>query len=256
MTMPGNALTGSRLMEECVGFIGRYAPAYPATLKSASPQEIQQLEERAGRSLPGSYKTFLRLMGHGMGPLSMFGADFDISTIIDLCAPGKWRAPERYLRIGQQREHPRMDVYLDLGWSADEPRVVRFESWGEISEDTEDFSVAFNSFPEMWFTLAFLQLRMPLLPYRASYGPGGQEPGHEPIPYIKRLDMLAQKMGFQRLPYTSMMSPCYERGDAALTGYEPDEYSLSIELAVKGEQEMKQLGQLLEDHVSVVNADG
>ncbi|HYO67569.1 MAG TPA: SMI1/KNR4 family protein [Archangium sp.] len=241
-------------MKTFVETIARYVPTYPESLRPASPAEIQQLEERIGRCLPASYRSFLELMGHGVGALDMFGADFDISTIIDLHAPGRWRAPERYLRIARQKEHPRLDVYLDLGWNPAEPRVVRFESWGEISEENEDFCVVFNSLPEMWFSFAFLQLRMPLLPYRAFYAPARQDPDAKPVPYIERLDTLARKLGFERIPCTSLMSPCYERGDAALKGYEPDAYSLGIVLAVQQEQERMRIEQLLEDHVCVVRS--
>lgn len=241
-------------MKDLVGAIARHVPSYPASLKPATPEEIQQLQERLGRPLPSSYRSLLELMGHGMGPINMFDADFDITTVINAYAPGRWRAPERYILIARQEIHPHRDVYLDTGWDPSEPRVVRFESWGEVTEENEDFSIEFSSLAEMWFTAAFLQLRMPLLPWRASYRPGRRQPGQEPVSYMERLDWLARRLGFERLPYTTGVVSCYERGDAALLGYMPNPYSMSMSLAAREEQELRRIEQLLEDHACVVRS--
>ncbi|HYO68949.1 MAG TPA: hypothetical protein VEU33_23010, partial [Archangium sp.] len=186
--------------------------------------------------------------GHGTGVLRMEDVDFDIDHPLRIHTHKRLPIPPRYLFVGLYRSDPDLDYYLDLDTPGGEPSVVRFPRSGP---GTRYFYFAYDSLPEMLFSLAFRTIRMPRLPYQRSYGPGDWPVDAPKGAAMEKLDALVEKLGFQKLSFVGNTAPCYERGNAAISGYEPDAFGFSINVAAESDIEAKRLGALLEDHMGI-----
>jgi hypothetical protein len=119
------------------GFINARDKAFAASLRGASPEEIQRVEAKYGISLPSLYRGFLEMMGRDSGNFSLFGSG-QIEAYDDLVArlPDAYYPVERYFRISfpaDDAELSASDFFLDLkrGSAADAPIVT--------CEETQDF---------------------------------------------------------------------------------------------------------------------
>src|SRR5688572_26883009 len=96
--------------EECVG---------------ASPDEIQELEDYCGHTLPPFYRWFLQTMGQNLGPFRFPRLDFAISTILSKYQSGLVSVDPRYVLIAWHSD-PAMPNHLfyDLDAQARDDALV------------------------------------------------------------------------------------------------------------------------------------
>jgi hypothetical protein len=244
-------------VQELIHYIARFHPSYPGTVRGASPAEIGRLASLVKRPLPRSYRAFLETMGHSWGDFDPFSEpkDFSIETVIDFYETGEDMPPERFLLIAYDLGSGGLDYFLeDLGPGV-EPRVVQFASDSEF--DPANFFIQHESLADMLFTLAFAAVRLPLFPWLAHlfvrYSVDWEKRSS-----ISRLDAfvaLAEKMDFERVPFTGSWSPAYERGDAGMNCYQAPGFAPSFTLGATDPDELDRLAEILCDNLGLLRRD-
>ncbi|WP_224244713.1 SMI1/KNR4 family protein [Hyalangium gracile] len=243
------------MMKELIEFISRYDAGYAGTIRGASAGEVSELERLVGRRLPGRYQEFLRHMGRSMGDFVVPETNFLIDRILRFYrGKARDRIPQRYIFIAAHEEDPYSSYYYDCGSSAeaDDYKIIRAEL-GEDFANADMLSLAFPSLQDMLFLFAFQVKRMYLLPHRAflqtSWGTAAHEPGEAGTLTLEGLEGIMPQLGFQRLPYTSVMNPLFDRADAAFYAHRAsDTGGLSAELAASHEKEHSRLLEIIKDN--------
>lgn len=110
-------------------------PGWRTSCQGASEEEISRLEEIVGHMLPASYKHFLRVMGHDMGPFTRRMSDFTIGRLLSTYRMRPMNKGSRLLLIatGLEDDVP-MHTFLDLDAEGDLPPVL-------LAEDAESEAI-------------------------------------------------------------------------------------------------------------------
>lgn len=245
-------------MKELLKYISSFEPAFQATVQGATAQEIVRLESLIKRPLPSNYNDFLRCMGRSMGSLREEDTDFSIGRILKFYELSKRRPPRRYILIGVQL----VDTYgrFLLDCEADTQRedcpVVHADP-EEPFENDDHIVPLYGSLKDMLFLLGFRK-RMARLEHRHRFLPSLVSSGRERLRMvepglIEAIEATVLQMGFQKLPYTSPLTPLYERGDAAFYVDRASQGGgLSAELAARNQWEFKRLVEIIQDQTSLV----
>jgi hypothetical protein len=185
----------------------RLEPATVAQWRGATPNEVQQLEQIAGRPLPEFYRWFLARMGQSTG-LEAYGTmDFSLPKVLE-CYARKLVAPDpRFLLIGYEAdEHMPLHHFYDLERPA---RVVARvgRQYGPRDEPNPEF----ETFHEMLAWGVVLRRRIQLLPHRCL-GTFAHERGE----IISALAPVMESLGFTQPLPTGPHCALFERDDAAM----------------------------------------
>ncbi|MFY0539695.1 SMI1/KNR4 family protein [Nannocystis pusilla] len=110
-------------------------PDLAAGWRGAAAEQIEQIEQRAGRPLPRFYRWFLARMGVSMGPIAYRTIDFSAARVEAAYAKGLVAQDPRLLLIGWQSDTSMpMHLFYDLDCAArDDARVVlRHAEGGDV----------------------------------------------------------------------------------------------------------------------------
>lgn len=238
-------------MQFLIDYISQYAPDFPTTIRGASAPRIIHLEKLTQRPLPSSYRAFLEFMGESTGALELWQGNMDtnIETVIDHYSGAEWLPPPEFIFFALDTGPQGSDLFLDCTRPEREPPVVR----GEPSLDFRSTCrVKSESLLDALSTTAFLTIRMPRLPFRASMYATESWTGRFKGQGIQIFEQIATKLGFARVPFTGAWSPGYERGDSAMHAYEAPGFLPSFELASQGDAELRKLVEILKDSLGLI----
>ena len=145
------------LEPEMEAFFLRIAPTLATEWEGATEDEIEQIEQIAGRPLPRFYRWFLLRMGHRMGPLAYSSLDFSAPKVLESYASGLFVPHPRFLMIGHESDEvmPLHMLYdFDHEARGDARVVARHASGGSVYDQ-------FDTFREMnaWSSLYDLKVR-------------------------------------------------------------------------------------------------
>jgi hypothetical protein len=246
------------MLQDLIQLIERYEPGYSQTIRGASLEEIQRLEQLTGRSLPACYREFLLLMGKDMAGLQIAGLSFCIDQIIDFYASGDWIPPKEYLLFGIQGEDPYLDYYLEC--TEPEPRdcpVVRFPSEGEFSKK-EYFYPLDPSLKDFLLSLAFSAKRMEVFDVERVFTPSTRRSKKEaavsvPSEIARLVDERAHHLGFERVAPSSTAYRFYDHEQAAIyVRFDEANDNLSVTLACRKASDLERMGDILCHGTSLV----
>ncbi|HEY8506021.1 MAG TPA: SMI1/KNR4 family protein [Gemmataceae bacterium] len=241
-------------MKELVRYIARFDPEYPRTVRGASPEEIGYLSTLVGRPLPEDYQDFLATMGHDMGNFHPFNGekDFSVETITAYYENEERLHPPSFILIAMDDGPEGLDVFLEILPPPAKPRVVQFAVYHPF--DPAQVRVKFENLADMLFTLAFTTVRFGMFPHRTSLvapHPSDWE-SRSPVPRLEAFKALAERLGFERVPYTGNWSPGYDRGDAVAHCYQPPPFAPYFSLAAEKERELFRLAEVMMDTLGLI----
>lgn len=246
-------------MKELLEYINAFEPAFPKTVHGSTAEEIARLESLIKRPLPVNYKDFLGCMGRSMGSLREEDTDFSIGRILKFYELSKRRPPGRYIFIGVQLvdTYGRFLLDCEAGTEQHACPVVQADP-EEPFENADHIVPLYGSLKDMLFLLAFSKKRMSLLEHRHRFIPSLVSCGTERLRVVdpglmEAIEETLGQLGFQKLTYTSPLTPLYERGDAAFyVDRSSQGGGLSAELAVRDEREFKRLVELIQEHTTLM----
>jgi hypothetical protein len=195
-------------------------PSRADTWQGATPAEVEQLEQLAGRPLPGLYRWFLSRMG-GVSSLQGYPSiDFSARQILSCYANDDVRPDPRFFLIGWDTDDylPQHLFYDFEHPTTDDARVV--------SQPTM-YGPQSNLYESLRMLLAateFLLSRVLNLPQQCS-GLIEIEDIHE----LKPLDQVMTRIGFQKPVAADSHAALYDRADASMSltcdpGKSPSKY--------------------------------
>jgi hypothetical protein len=192
---------------EMEAFLNQLIPNLDAQLQGATDEQIQRIEEIAGRPLPRFYRWFLKRMGTDMGPLSYPYLDFSASKILDCYAQGLVPRDPRYLLIGYSLDdHLPKHQFYDFGHPArDDARVTEGE---DLDDELYDL---FETFREMIAWGELVRHRLNKFPQKCE-GFFSTEGGD----VLDQLDPLMVSLGFKSPIPTGPCCALYDEAQAAL----------------------------------------
>lgn len=197
-------------MHELIQYILPYKPSFGSEIRGASPEEINLLQNAAGRVLPQTYRTFLLSMGHGTGGLPLaFDASSDISDLIsyykDIGGAENADFPQHYFLIGCMGNAVE-ETYISLTDDTQGPQV--FHTGFDL---TRPYAPYARSLRGLLFRLAFHRYRITHFQHSLEYCNARREP------IVHRAASAARDLGFTALWFSDETSYCGERGNMALT---------------------------------------
>jgi len=234
-------------------YIQQYRPSFTQEIRGASSQDIERLESLLGRRLPAVHRAFLECMGAQTGPLKLYEGAMDptIEALLEYSTEETWRPPAAYVLFAMDTGPQGSDLFLDTSTSDSDPAVVR----GEPSQDFKSrCRLDHESLSDALFSAALISIRMPLLPFRASMHAAPRWSEQFGGTGLSRLDEMARRLGFMRLPFGASWSPSYERGDAVIDAYEAPGYLPSFEIATQSAQELGRITEILKDNLGLIRS--
>lgn len=242
------------MIEELIKFASAYDASYPQSIQGATESEISRLEKLLGRRLPAPYRDFLARMGRRTGALHDEDTVFTIEMVLRFYErSGEEERSSPFLFIGARNSEPPESYFLDTREEDEAAQPIGIISTGDVASD-DTIRFRYPSLQDMLFTSAFKSLRMSQLPHRRVLVPylvrdeGSRYP--RPSVSLQEVEMLLPKLGFQRLPYTSVLNPLYENKDAALWAHHnPIGGGFSLQLVTADPQELKRIATILLDHL-------
>jgi hypothetical protein len=185
----------------------RLEPAAVAQWRGATPDEIQQLEQIAGRPLPEFYRWFLARMGQSTGLQAYGTMDLSLPKVLECYAQKRVAPDPRFLLIGyENEEHMPLHLFYDLERPArDDAQVGR--QYGPRDETNPEF----ETFHEMLAWGVVLRRRIQLLPQRCV-GTFSLERGE----ILSQLAPVMESLGFTQPLPTGAYCAVFERDDAAM----------------------------------------
>jgi hypothetical protein len=211
------------MLRELIDFISRYDPEYPRKIRGATQEEIDRLEQLAGRTLPAVYREFLSYMGKGMGGMGVITVSFDIEQIERFHgeAGKQFNWPRRFLLIGEHEQDPFFHYFLDLETLHDgDCQVVAFDY--QLDANTirpEDIYERAPSLKQLLTQIAFLGKVMGRFPHQErsifTY-PQHQARGVDSTVVLSLFEKAALRLGFQKMSFSTPTHLMLARDDAAI----------------------------------------
>lgn len=182
------------------------APDLPLYWQGASPEEIAQMEQIAGRPLPRFYRWFLSRMGREMGPFTYPSLDFSVAKVLSCYHEGLVLPNRRFLLIGYESDEVMpLHVFYDFDFPArEDARVVRLHFLGGPLHNQ------FDTFREMLAWGKFFTSRV----YKLSQRCEGSFRGTGDV--VAQLDSVMEALGFSKPIPTGNCCALYDRVDAAM----------------------------------------
>jgi hypothetical protein len=233
------------IFERLVEYTAAFDPKFPAAIAGALPEQIAELESLLGGPPPEIYHDFLRVMGHSMDWIKIRRMDLRIETVLGYYRRENWLPRNRFIRIGEEHEEPRLHPYLMIDYPPEEPTVVCFPACRPQEFD----DVISSSLEPLAGSLQEL-VAMPV--FRTfEVRAGGRvpdllrEPGWRAGAIRKAEDALAA-LGFERLWFSSAWGQAYRSRGAAIEVTQHIGYPLEISVTAGDERERERLsGELL-----------
>lgn len=218
-------------MRELIDYIEQFVPGYAAAVRDTDDA-----------------RELLETMGAGAGIFVPYGGRFDFSAAAVAGFPRRvrWTPPPELMLIGVDGSGSDMDLYLD-----EAQQVIARERWAEPHE--AQVTVHYASLEQMLFAQAFLAVRMPQYPRRATFSASPHEWTHRRT-RLELLEELARELDLAPVPHTGGWSPQYAASDLALAAYQPPGHGLFLEAAAADDR-LEPLSRILERELQVVRTD-
>ncbi|NMO21035.1 SMI1/KNR4 family protein [Pyxidicoccus fallax] len=190
----------------------RVVPGLSEEWQGATPDEIERIEQLAGRPLPPFYRWFLSRMGKSMGKLTYPGLDFSASRVLTCYAEKRITPEPRFLFIAYNSDETMpLHVFYDLEAPARADALVTWgDTWGNVLHE------GFETLREMLAWGAVLSFRVGKMPQQCE----GIITG-EPVGFLSRFDSVMSRLGFTQPVPTGPYCRLYERPDAAMVCSSP-----------------------------------
>lgn len=208
------------LEPETEALLLRLVPELSSHWEGASPEEIERMEQVAGRPLPRFYRWFLSRMGHAMGPLAYPTLDFSVGTILSCYERGLLVPNRRFLLIGYESdERNPLHLFYDFDYAVrDDARVVNSDlartSLNRAGRRKCPLGgplyIGFDTFREMLAWGEFFASRIEKLPQQCV----GTFRGSTDV--IAHLDSVMASLSFTKPIPTGTCCGIYDRSDAAM----------------------------------------
>ena len=236
-------------MDDLLDLLERYAPGYRDTIKGAKFWQLDVLEERFGRPLPGAYRAFAEIMGVDGGALLAHVCSYHPDHISELYAVAPWMPPHRFLYILGDSSLEDHSYFLDLDTScdSDDHEVVRFpfddDGWANRTRK-------FVSLREMLLLWAMRYVALPTFPHAAEFSRGAESLTAS----AEDVANLITRLGFVKLslPVRCML---FERPDAVIELYRlPHEPGFSFRVGMRDADELRRFEAIIEENTSMVRS--
>lgn len=191
-------------MEE---LLARLVPDLANEWQGATPDEIDRIEQLAGRPLPRFYRWFLLRMGHSMGPIAYRSLDFSAPTVLSCYAEQVFVPHPRFFMIGYETDEMMpLHMLYDFNHPArDDARVAKRHSMGG------DVHNGFDTFREK---MAWGKVMMHSIETRAQRCVGSfRDRGGD---VLLHLDPVMKSLGFETPIPTGSHCSVYVRSDASM----------------------------------------
>ncbi len=244
-------------MKELVDYIAQFDPAFPASVRGASPQEIDRLERAADRPLPPVYRSFLQAIGHGLGTFQAFNGtrDFSVATLTERYEARQVNAPESFVMVAYDTSDMTSDIFLESLPGVREPQVVEFCCEVKpFDPAVNGYMIKFESMRQMLFGLAFHVVRLPALGHVTTLlvlGDVDQRPEARAA-RLKNFADLAAKLGFAPVAHTGGWFPCFGGDQAGLLCYQPPLLAPYYQIGAATEKELNRLAEVLCDGLGLI----
>lgn len=185
----------------------RLAPELAGRWCGASDDEIERVEQLAGRALPRFFRWLLLRMGRERGFFAYPSLDFSARRIIGAYDEAEFDPDPRFLMIGYETDQDMpLHVFYDLDHSVrDDARV------GRTYDPTAELHVEFETLREMLAYGELLVRRVLVARHRCE---GVIEGGHEDV--ASRLAAVMRELGFTSPITTGSFCTLHETSDATL----------------------------------------
>jgi hypothetical protein len=226
------------MIETAVQFAERYHSGSARTLRGASAEEIDQLQEAYGHPLPPSYREFLASMGRYSGRLlaKLNSHDFTLRAVrgfYDEYGEGT----SDFVCIGVNQIGSDRNFWLYTAQPGREPVVIIAAPPPGVPTEQP----AYADLQTMLLETIFRSVRMAALGAHATCGPrlwDARSRGTR----LQALETLAPALGLRRAVPSGPYAACYDRpaddprGELAIYLYEPEPPTVYVEIAAAGEQ--------------------
>jgi hypothetical protein len=238
-------------MDELLALLERYSPGYRGRVEGAGFWQLDVMEERFGRPLPGFYRRFAEVMGAQAGPLLAGLHAYhpnDIAELYAVAPPGEL-PPDRFLYVfgdpSQEGDHYFLD--LDAPEGADDAEVVRFP-FGADAWKTR-LVRRFASLREMLLVFAVRHVALPTFPHRAQLASGAAREA----PGAGEAADLFLRLGFAALPYPRSCL-LFERRDAVIElDRAPGQLGFSCRVGMRDALELRRFTAIVEERLQLVH---
>jgi hypothetical protein len=195
---------------EMTSFLRHLFPDYEQQCVGATTEQIERLEQIAGRPLPAFYHWFLRTMGRSVGPFEKARQDLSIDSILAAYDEGLVEPDPRLLLIaGDKNEEDPILGFYDLDEPArDDALVLTAQGYdGHLTR-------MYESLREMFAHDNIVAFKIRSSP---CYCLGRfTDPGHD---VSSKLDHIMDKLGFASAVPTGPYCKVLERTDAMMAGW-------------------------------------
>jgi len=195
---------------EMTAFLRRLAPDFEKRCVAATPGQIHQLEQIAGRPLPDFYHWFLRTMGRDAGPFAKARQDFSVDSILAAYKDGLVEPDARFLMIAgdTDEDDPSVEFY-DLDQPARGDALV-LTARGYDGHRTKRY----ETFREMFARANLIAFKIRRLPRQCTGNftdPDGD--------VSTKLDRTMAELGFASLVPAGPYCKVLDRSDFAMAGW-------------------------------------
>jgi hypothetical protein len=181
----------------------RLVPGLSDEWQGATQDEIDQIEQRVGRPLPGFYRWFLEKMGRSMGPFGFASIDFSASTVLAQAIDPT--SPHLLIGFNSDEVMPTHTFYNLDQQVRDDARVeTRLIDGSYVQTDFETLRESFA-----WRTVLWYRIAKSPHGYRGHFKISGAD-------LAPRLSAVMQSLGFSSPVPTGGCCAIFERHDASI----------------------------------------
>jgi hypothetical protein len=233
-------------IERVIHYIGELDPAFPDQVQGASPSQVLELSTLVNAELPATYQQFLLSMGENMDWLSIQGADFNLSRLLDRYRRMRSRPLNGYVLAGLLEDEAGYDVYLQEDGS---PwlRVVALPELTDATEIGTWIRPIAGSLEQGLCTAAFRTVRFDILPAAITFSSRGRERD-----LFGPASASLEDLSMDKLWYSNDRYAVLTRGDTAAIVAEPIGAPFSLEMRGSNQQELEAISATLLSHVPLV----
>ncbi|QSQ11043.1 hypothetical protein [Myxococcus landrumensis] len=249
-----------REMDKFVDYCARADPEFSRRVIGADEHDILQVETAAGQSLAPEHRAFLTRMGRT--PPNCFGeflrdVEFGVEATLRFYADPPVPAPSDAFYVWT------LDIYNEMFLSSavrDGARPLVLFSWsvdaetGKFTSESRSEHVVANSLLQYFYQEAVLRIRAPSLPHYAQFGARRETQSMDKTEHqehVTHFKSVAEKLGFQPVPYVDTAPIFYERADAVLLFFPEKLARDSIYLHAQESREFAKLCEVVSDNLEV-----
>jgi hypothetical protein len=245
-------------MNDLINYIASLDPSFPASVKGATPQEIDRFEQVVGHPIPQVHRQFFREIGHGLGTFKPFSAkrDFSITTLTEWYSNRKRKPPEAFTMLAQDFSEIGYDLFLE-DVPGQKPQVVQFAGYMKFNPDKNGYTIQYESLDQMLYGLAFYEYRIERQKHRVTLQLQGEVDQSEEERRLRMQEFrdLARQLKLTAVPHAEGWLSCFENAKVGVACYQPPLYAPFFRLGAPTEREAFHLAEVLVDNLDLMITD-